>query len=861
MTGIFRSTSHSDRATRDPDAAFSLSPSLPASPPPTAAPPRVARPQVHGKFFRRGDEKLYLRGMTYGPFRPGADGEPYDPPRVRDDFARMAAAGVNTIRVYTPPPEWLLDSAADHGLLVLAGLAWEQHVTFLDDRGRAAAIAQRVTEEISRRAGHPALLAWAVGNEIPAPVVRWHGARAVRRFLMRLHDAAKQADPETLVTYVNYPSTEYLDLDFLDFTCFNVFLERPAPFASYVDRLQNLAADRPLVLTEIGLDSASHGQERQADLIEAEVRAAFAAGCAGAYVFSWTDEWHRGGAEIEEWQFGVTDRARAPKPALERLRQAFAEVPLTIDATAPRISVVICTYNGARTLGETCAAVARLDYPNAEVIVVDDGSTDASAAIAAGYGFQVISTHNEGLSSARNRGLEAATGEIVAFLDDDAAPDPHWLTYIAGAFMRSDVVAAGGPNLPVAGDGAIADAVAAAPGNPIHVLISDREAEHIPGCNAAFRVDALRAIGGFDPRFRAAGDDVDVCWRLLDRGWTIGYVPGAFVWHHRRTSVTGYLRQQRGYGAAEALLENKWPERYSAGGHVTWRGRVYGDAAPRHSSGPLRERIYHGVWGTAAFQSIYEPARGNLNAVALMPEAYLAIGCLALIVALGSLWSPLFALAPLLVAAAGVIAWRAVAAAATARFPSPALRPADDIARRLLTAVLHLMQPIARLDGRLRHGLSPWRRRPAGPVRAAPVPRSFERWSEEWLDPVERVQRLERELVAHGAVVRRGGSFDDWDLETRGGTLAGARLWTVVEEHGGGRQLVRMRCRATWSRWAIALCALLLGLCGAAAANGAFAAAAILAGLAAALTLRLVGEASTAVGLAVAAIGAVPTEP
>jgi len=573
--------------------------SFPAYTPPSGdfvpAPPRAsrlaraplpppARAEVHGKFFRAAGEKLYLRGVTYGPFRPGTDGEPYDSERTREDFARIAAEGINTVRLYTPPPEWLLDTAAENGLRVLAGLAWEQHVAFLEDRRRPEAIVERVRREVSARAGHPALLAWAVGNEIPAPIVRWHGAGDMRRFLSRLHATAKEADPGALVTYVNYPSTEYLELHFLDFDCFNVFLEDPGPYEAYLHRLQNLAGERPLVLTEIGLDSGTNGEEAQAATVGWQVRDAYAAGCAGAFVFSWTDEWHRGGHDIEDWHFGLTDRARNPKPALAAVRQAFAHAPVDPRAALPRVSVVICTYNGEATLGETCAAVAELDYPDFEVLVVDDGSTDASADIAAEHGFRVISTTNRGLSSARNTGLQAASGEIIAYLDDDAAPDPHWLIYLGDTFARTSFAAVGGPNLPVPDDGAVADAVAAAPGNPTHVLVSDREAEHIPGCNSAFRTDALRAIGGFDPRFRIAGDDVDVCWRLQERGWPIGFCAAAMVWHHRRGTVRGYLRQQRSYGRAEAMLERKWPERYSAGGHVTWRGRVYGDAAPRHAA-------------------------------------------------------------------------------------------------------------------------------------------------------------------------------------------------------------------------------------------------------------------------------------
>jgi glycosyltransferase involved in cell wall biosynthesis len=129
----------------------------------------------------------------------------------------------------------------------------------------------------------------------------------------------------------------------------------------------------------------------------------------------------------------------------------------------------------------------RLEYPNFEVIVVNDGSTDATPEIVSEYGFRLISTANRGLSNARNTGWQEAKGEIVAYIDDDAYPDPHWLTYIAAAFMRTTHVGIGGPNLPPPGDGAIADCVANAPGGPVHVLLSDTEAEHIPGCNMAFR--------------------------------------------------------------------------------------------------------------------------------------------------------------------------------------------------------------------------------------------------------------------------------------------------------------------------------------------------------------------------------------
>ncbi|HEV8439108.1 MAG TPA: glycosyl transferase, partial [Methylomirabilota bacterium] len=171
-----------------------------------------------------GDEKLWVRGVTYGTFRPGADGTPY-PVRsvVERDFAAMAANGFNTVRVYTVPPRWLLDVAASRALRVMVGVPWEQHVTFLDDRRQVRDIERRVRAGAREVAGHPALLCLAIGNEIPAPIVRWHGAHAIADHLERLYEAVKEEDPDALVTYVNYPTTEYLELPFLDLVCFNVY--------------------------------------------------------------------------------------------------------------------------------------------------------------------------------------------------------------------------------------------------------------------------------------------------------------------------------------------------------------------------------------------------------------------------------------------------------------------------------------------------------------------------------------------------------------------------------------------------------------------------------------------------------------
>jgi hypothetical protein len=345
-------------------------------------------------------------------------------------------------------------------------------------------------------------------------------------------------------------------------------------------------------------------------------------------------------------------------------------------------------------------------------------------------------------------------------------------------------------------------------------------------------------VGGFDPRFRVAGDDVDICWRLRDRGWTLGFCPSAVVWHQRRSSIRAYLCQQRAYGRAEALLERKWPERYDVGGHVTWRGRLYGTRFER-ALARRRGRIYHGSWGSALFQSLYEPAPGVLASLPSMPEWYLVIATLAALSGLGFFWWPLFAALPLLGVAVGVLVARAAIGATSARFASVARRSRPrSMQLRVSTALLFLLQPLARLQGRYSSGLTPWRGR-GSPGGLAPFPSTLLSWEEKPTCVDERLSAIEAQLRRFGAPVRRGGNFDGWDLEVRHG-LGTARLRTLVEEHGAGRQLVRLGVYTKAPLVVVALGALFSLLAIGAALDDAWPAALLLATVSAALAVAAV---------------------
>jgi hypothetical protein len=406
---------------------------------PTALPyPQIApqeRVTVQGKFLYYNKEKFYVKGVTYGTFAPQPDGNQFpDAVAIDADFSLMAQHGINCVRTYTAPPIYLLDLALQHGLKVMAGLPWEQHITFLDGAERRQDILRRVRASVVACRQHPALLCYAIGNEIPAPMVRWYGKEKVEAFLQQLYHTVKAADPGSLVTYVNYPTTEYLDLSFLDFDCFNVYLETPEKLSGYLARLHNIAGSRPLVLAEVGLDSLRNGTELQAQTLAWQCQLIFGQGCAGMFVFAWTDEWWRGGSDIEDWDFGLVDRQRAAKPALAAVSQALRAVPMGDEQDLPFISVVVCSYNGSATIRDCLDGLQHVQYPHFEVIVVNDGSTDRLADIVSEYPVTLITTPNCGLSSARNTGMHQASGEIIAYIDDDAYPDPHWLQYLAYAY-------------------------------------------------------------------------------------------------------------------------------------------------------------------------------------------------------------------------------------------------------------------------------------------------------------------------------------------------------------------------------------------------------------------------------------------
>src|SRR5256712_1538715 len=206
-------------------------------------------------------------------------------------------------------------------------------------------------------------------------------------------------------------------------------------------------------------------------------------------------------------------------------------------------------------------------------------------------------------------------------------------------------------------------------------------------------------------------------------------------------------------------------------GQLGWLGRIYGKGVSADLSS-LGGRVYQGVWGTAPFQSLYE-SRGSRWSLALAPEWYLMIGLLSGTFVLSIGWAASIIFGPALLVAVALQVAQASISARRAKFvASPRKRRRSLVVLRLVVVFLHLMQPMARLSGRIRGGLTPWRRR--GPrTRPRFRRRHMTYWRDQREGPEGTLTKLPEDLVDARAVAPAGGGVAPSGLEGPGGPPRG----------------------------------------------------------------------------------------
>ena len=769
--------------------------------------------RVRAKFFFEGDKKFFIKGVTYGPFAPDDNGEYFGTPEgaVRD-LDLMVEAGVNLVRIYYVPPRWFLDLCEKRHIRALISIPWAEHLEFLKDTKIRNEAKNAVREGVSKNAGHPAVFGYLVGNEIPSTMVRWLGARQVTEFVEQLIAIGRAADPRALFSYASYPPTEYLLPQNSDFVTFNVYLHRQDDFERYLARLQNLAEDKPLILGEFGMDTIRHAESEQAEMLRWHIESVVRGGLAGTIVYAWTDEWFRGGQEILDWSFGLVRRDRSQKPAFDTVKSLFyGEGSMTSRVKLrdyPKASVVVCSYNGAKTLDRCLTSLKEINYPSYEVILVDDGSTDNTQEIAASHNWvKNIRQENKGLSFARNVGAHASGGDVIVYTDSDCMADPDWLYYLMGTLLSGDYAGVGGPNISPPAENWVQACVSAAPGGPNHVLLTDVVAEHIPGCNMAFHRWAFDQVGGFDPEYRKAGDDVDFCWRLQQSGGVIAFSPAAIVWHYRRFTLQAFRKQQQGYGEAESMLRFQHLVFFGPTGTAKWKGQIYG--APRFTWLINKPIIYHGVFGEGLFQSIYPTPQSEIAAY-LSSIEWLALTLFVLGI---SVPLPFLRIIPYIMFGGTLLV--ALSYMIHARLEAKH----DTIPARLLVAFLALAQPLVRGWARYFTWLK-FKRTP--PAVIASVEKDFKPargsitnlrfWSEDGHGRERLLQESIEALESEGWNYSLDTGWKNWDIQIYGSFWWGIQMRSVTEYHGGPKCLTRVHLRTRMVATTFLLSFILLGI-------------------------------------------------
>jgi glycosyltransferase involved in cell wall biosynthesis len=260
------------------------------------------------------------------------------------------------------------------------------------------------------------------------------------------------------------------------------------------------------------------------------------------------------------------------------------------------VSVIIPARNAERTIGPCVDSLLALQYPaqRLELRVVDNGSTDGTAARLAAYREQlaIVREPRPGAAAARNAGLRGAAGEIVAFTDADCVVDPGWLAALVRPLRDPAVGIVGGTIL------------ALAPANPVErfgetihdhrMAIEEYDPPYVITMSWASRVGVLRELGGFDERFRRC-QDVELSYRALQAGYRFAFAPAAIVHHRNERDLRGLIGEGFTHGFHGVRVHKRHADFLHERGHsdvspAAWRRLAAGivDCARGRADVPLR---------------------------------------------------------------------------------------------------------------------------------------------------------------------------------------------------------------------------------------------------------------------------------
>lgn len=234
------------------------------------------------------------------------------------------------------------------------------------------------------------------------------------------------------------------------------------------------------------------------------------------------------------------------------------------------VSIIIPTFNGSARIGSCLnALMSQVAGRNAEILVVNDGSTDDTARVVENYpGVRLISQANSGPAAARNHGAEEARGEIILFTDDDCVPTPNWLDAMLESFKDPEVVGAKGIYR-THQKGLVARFVQIEYEDKYRLMAGLSSIDFIDTYSAAFRRDRFLEMTGYDTSFPVAcAEDIELSYRMSARGWKMKFVPDAIVYHTHPDSFWRYLKKKYKFAFWRVLAVRKNPTKVVKDSHT-----------------------------------------------------------------------------------------------------------------------------------------------------------------------------------------------------------------------------------------------------------------------------------------------------
>ncbi|HEX3408714.1 MAG TPA: glycosyltransferase family 2 protein [Candidatus Binataceae bacterium] len=522
---------------------------------------------ARGKFLSRNGAKFLLKATRLPDVEGALDLS--EKLALRRRLDELAAVNVNTLIVTEAQAEAVLGVAGQAGVQALVEIAINAEA--IGAAGGIHEAVARIRRTFSNLRGYTALMGFVFDGQIEAGTLTSSELDQLRSELAAVARTIRESHGKELIgikrctktatsVYDNNGQPIFADIC-ADLTYVRLARSEAAKLAVTIAALhRRLAGARPLVI-EFGEELFGH---------EEMVAHAFGLGAAGVVAPAMRP------AASPGWRNGRMLGAGELSP--------FAQVPdssVPLPASPPPVSVVVIARDDEATMAACLQSIESLHYPNYEVIVVDGGSIDRSAEIAANFAGgrprRVMRERRVGFGAACNAAMRAARGQLIAFTRADCTVDADWLALSVRTMIEGRLEGCRGPiyRAPVAA-GIAARAIASLV-QPIEVEVEQDRAVLLSQRNMIVRKASLIAVGGFDARFVEGGADAELSARMIEAQMTLGWCAAGWVWRGASGGVGEFYHRRIRHGRIDARLRLEYPDIFGSAAGRAQRATILHD--------------------------------------------------------------------------------------------------------------------------------------------------------------------------------------------------------------------------------------------------------------------------------------------